>query len=80
MAAWLIGTRRWRALAVTGLTGAVIFVVAGLGAGFHSYLDYFGTLGGNTPTPLSLSGQTDVAWATALLAAGVVAAILVGRR
>jgi hypothetical protein len=81
MVGWLIGTRRWPALAVTAVTGAVIFVVAGLGAGFHSYFDYLGTLSGNQPTPLSLSGQTNLPWASyALLAGGVVAAILIGRR
>ena len=81
MAGWLIGTRRWRALAATVVTGVVVFVVAGLGAGFHSYVEYLGTLGGNTPTPLSLSGQTDIPWASyALLAGGVLIAIAIGRR
>lgn len=81
MVAWLIGTRRWPALAVTAITGAAIFVIAGLGAGFHSYVDYLGTLSGNQATPLSVSGQTDLPWASyALLAGSVVAAIAVGRR
>jgi hypothetical protein len=81
MVGWLIGTRRWPALAVTAVTGVAIFVIAGIGAGFHSYLDYLGTLSGNQATPLSLSGQTDLPWASYLLLAGsVVAAIAVGRR
>jgi hypothetical protein len=81
MTGWLIGSRRWRALAVTMTTGIAIFVVAGLGAGFGSYLEYLGTLGGNTPTPLSLSGQTDIPWASyALLAGGILTSIAIGRR
>ena len=81
MAGWLIGTRRWRALAVTVGAGAVIFVLGGLGAGFGSYVEYLGTLGGNTPTPLSISGQTGIAWASyAVLAGGVLLAIAIGRR
>jgi hypothetical protein len=81
MAGWLIGTRRWAALAATAIAGAVIFVIGGLGAGFGSYVEYLGTLGGNTPTNLSLSGQLDIPWASyALLAGGTLLAIAIGRR
>ena len=81
MASWLIGTRRWTALAVTAIAGAVIFILGGLGAGFGSYVEYLGTLGGNTPTNLSLAGQLGVPWSSyALLGGGALAAIAIGRR
>ena len=81
MVGWLIGTHRWRALALTAVSGAAIFVLAGLGAGFRSYIEYLGTLSGNTPTPLSLSGQTGLPWLSyALLAGAFIASIAVGRR
>jgi hypothetical protein len=52
-----------------------------LGAGFGSYVEYLGTLGGNTPTNLSLSGQLGVPWSSyALLGGGALAAIAIGRR
>jgi hypothetical protein len=81
MAGWLIGTRRWTALAVTAIAGVAIFLIGGLGAGFGSYIDYVGTLGSNNPTSLSVSGQTHIPWASyAFLAGGALVAIAIGRR
>ncbi|MBA2381077.1 MAG: DUF2029 domain-containing protein [Chloroflexi bacterium] len=78
---WLLGRRNWRAIAVLAAGLAVLFVVGGLGAGFGSYLEYLGTLPGNRPTALSLSGM--VGWAPGsyvLLVAGSLASMAIARR
>jgi hypothetical protein len=81
LAAWLVGTRQYRALAVTFVTLAILFVMGGIGAGFGSYVEYLGMLSGVGQSPLSVSGLTGIAWASyAVLGVGSVAAIVVGRR
>jgi len=81
MAGWLIGTRRWRALAALMVAGGVIVCLAALGAGIGSFSEYLGTLRGNAATVLSLSGLTGLPWASyALLIGGFVASIALGRR
>jgi len=78
--AWLLGTRRWRPFAAGVVSLAVIGVVSGLGAGFGSYVEWLGTLSGNTATPLSLSGLTGISWASyAFLSAAGLLALVLGR-
>lgn len=82
MAGWLLGRRDIRALAVLAGGLVALFVLGGLGAGFESYLDYLGTLPGNHPTGLSLSGL--LGWAPAsyvfLFGGTVVSAAVSARR
>lgn len=81
LAAWLLGTRRYRALAVTAGSIAVLFLVGGVGAGFDSYAEYLAMIPGVGPSPMSLSGMTEIAWASyAAFALGIVVAVIVGRR
>jgi len=81
MLGWLVGTRRWSAAATACGALAVLFLAGGIGAGFRSYVEYLGTLPGNRPTALSLSGITGLSWASyAVLVLGTVLALGLGRR
>lgn len=81
MMGWLVGTSRWRTIAWALAALVALFIVGGLGAGFGSYLDYIGTLPGNQPTRLSISGITGVSWASyAVLALGFIVAVATARR
>ena len=79
--AWLLGARRFRPLLSAAVTLPIVFVLGGIGAGFHSYVEWFPVLGTIRPSPLGVSGLTGVPWASyAVLVAGVLVALLVGRR
>jgi hypothetical protein len=81
MGGWLLGTRRWRALAGLAIGLAVLFVISGLGAGFGSYLEYLGTLSGNASTPISVSRMTDIPFGSyAVLIGGTLIAVMIGPR
>jgi Glycosyltransferase family 87 len=81
MGGWLLGARRWRALAGTAATLGAIFVVTGFAAGFGSYAEYLGTLSGNASTPISVSRMTGIPFATYLvLGGGTLIAAAVGSR
>jgi hypothetical protein len=81
MVAWLIGTRRFRAVVVVGIGLAIAFVLGGLGAGFDSYLDNIRVLRSVGFSPLSVSGLTGISWASyAVFGAGIIAALALGRR
>jgi hypothetical protein len=78
---WLLGSRRWKAIMFAFAGLGVMFAVGALGAGLGSYLDYLGTLSGNRPTQLSVSGQTGIGWASyAVLVLGMIAAAVTGGR
>ena len=81
MGAWLLGTRRYRALGVAAAGLALLFVVGGLGAGFDSYLDYVAMIPLVGPSPMSISGMTGLSWASyAAFGVGIIASIVVARR
>lgn len=78
---WLIGTRRFRAVAVTAATLALLFVAGGLVAGFGSYGEYLSMIPGVGASPMSVSGLTGIPWASyALFGLGIATAIVVGPR
>lgn len=80
MAAWLLGTRRYRALAVTLLSLAAMFLVGGVIAGFNTYPEYLSMLGSVGVSPMSLAGMTGLPWASyALFGLGMAAAVAIGR-
>ncbi len=77
---WLIGERRWRALAVAIATGLGMFLMGAIGAGPASYGDYLGVAQGAGSSPYSLSHLTGISWfSQAILAIGFVLAIALGR-
>ncbi len=81
MGGWLLGTRRWRALTGLAVMLLALFVVSGVGAGFGSYADYLGTLGGNQSTPISVTRMLGIPYGSYLvLVGGTLAAVLVGPR
>jgi hypothetical protein len=81
MLGWLVGTRRWRTLGVSLVALGTMFTLGLIGAGWGSYVEYLGTLAGNSATQLSVSGMTGISWASyAVLAIGTISAALVGPR
>jgi hypothetical protein len=81
MVAWLVGTRRYRAMAVTFGALSLLFLIGGLGAGFDSYTAYLAMIPGVGPSPMSISGLTGVSWASyGAFSVGIVLAIWLGRR
>lgn len=80
VAGWLIGERRWRALAAAVAAGAALFVVGVVGAGLGSYVDYLGVAQGAGSSPQSLSRLTGISWfSQATLVAGFLLSIALGR-
>jgi len=81
MGGWLLGARRWRALAGMTATLGVILVVTGIAAGFGTYAEYLGTLSGNTSTQISVSRMTGIPFATyVVLGGGTLVAAAIGSR
>jgi hypothetical protein len=79
--AWLLGTRRYRAVGIAGATLVGLFVAGGLVAGFGSYGEYLAVIPGVGASPMSVSGMTGIPWASyAVFGLGIVAAIVLGRR
>jgi hypothetical protein len=81
MAAWLIGTRQYRAIAVMMESLAALFLVGALAGGFASYIDWLRIIPTMGPSPMSLSGITGLPMASySLIAIWGPAALLIGRR
>jgi hypothetical protein len=81
LGAWLLATRRYRALVVTAAGLVVLFGIAGLVAGFDSYLQCVEVLRSVGISPISVSGITGISWASyAVFGVGAAIAIGVGRR
>jgi hypothetical protein len=81
MAAWLIGTRRYRAVLITAMSLLAMFLFGAVFAGPGSYVDYLGMLGTVGVSPMSVAGLTGLPWASyVLFAFGSGLAIVVGRR
>lgn len=81
MASWLLGTGRYRAMAVTAAGLLIAFVIGGAGAGFDSYFEWLSVLGTIGISPLGVSGLTGIPWASyVVFGVGVVLAVVIGRR
>ncbi len=81
MTGWMAGGRRWAAVGAAFAALAFMFALGAIGAGPGSYVAYLGTLSGNQPTELSISGLTGISWASyAFLVLGFVASWLLGSR
>jgi hypothetical protein len=80
MFGWLAGSRRRIASIAFVATLALWFVIGGLGAGFESYGQYLGTLGGVRPTGWSVAGLFGSAATYIFLAGGTGLAFVLGLR
>jgi hypothetical protein len=77
---WLLGSRRWRALAALALTVALILLISIIGAGFNSFSEYLDVARTTAPSTSSLSGLTGISWLSeATLIGGTLVAIGLGR-
>ena len=80
MAGWLIAERNLRALATMAAAIGGLVVVSVLGAGLNSFFEYLQIAPTLKPSPLSISGQTGVSWASyAVLAGGIAIAAALHR-
>lgn len=81
MAGWLVGTRRFGALAVMAATIAALGAVSAVGAGFDSFRQYLVDVAPTLKaTPMSLSGESGIGWLSyAALFGGAALAAILGR-
>lgn len=77
---WLVGSRRWRAVAGAAVTIGAILLVTALGAGFTSFREYLDVATSTAPSTASLSGLTGISWLSeATLVGGTLVALALGR-
>jgi len=77
---WLVGSRRWRAVAGAAVTIAAILAITILGAGFTSIREYLDVATSTAPSTASLSGLTGISWLSeATLVVGTLVALALGR-
>lgn len=81
LAAWLIGTRRWRALGWMLVTVLTVYAISLVVAGPESFVDYVGVARSTNPSFLSLSSLMGIAAMSYLALCGFAAiSLLSGRR
>lgn len=77
---WLVGSRRWRAVASAVVTIGAILVITILGAGLTSFREYLDVATSTAPSTASLSGLTGISWLSeATLVVGTLVALALGR-
>ncbi|HEY7935826.1 MAG TPA: glycosyltransferase 87 family protein [Candidatus Limnocylindrales bacterium] len=77
---WLVGSRRWRAVASAVVTIGAILVITILGAGLTSFREYLDVATSTAPSTASLSGLTGIPWLSeATLVVGTLVALALGR-
>jgi hypothetical protein len=77
---WLVGSRRWRAVAGAAVTIGAILAITILGAGFTSFREYLDVATSTAPSTASLSGLTGISWLSeATLVVGTLVALALGR-
>lgn len=75
MVGWLMAERHVRALLMLAATLAGLAVVSVLGAGLQSFLEYLDVAPTLKPSPLSITAQTGISWASyAFLVGGIAVA------
>jgi Glycosyltransferase family 87 len=77
---WLVGSRRWSAVAGSMISLGVIAVVSLVGSSVAAFGDYLNVAATARPSIASLSGLTGIAWLSpGVLVAGTLAAASLGR-
>jgi hypothetical protein len=80
MVGWLLAERHIRGLAVIATTIAGLGLVSVLGAGVDSFLEYLRVVPTLKPSPMSLSGETGIAWLTYAVLFGAIGLAALFRR
>lgn len=78
MGGWFVGMHRARAVAWMLAGGVALTLIGAIGAGGTAYVDYASVARSIPPYPMTLSGQTGIAWLSqgALISGTVFAALL----
>jgi hypothetical protein len=77
---WLLGSRRWRALAAAAVTVVAVLLVSVIGAGLNSFREYLDVAATTAPSTSSLSGLSGISWLSPVaLVAGSLLAVGLGR-
>src|SRR5207253_11342733 len=81
LALWLVGQRRWEALAWTAGSLAICALISLAGAGWDNHVAYLGVAAGIHPSAFSLTWQLGVPWLwAAVLVLGLVLIVVVRSR
>ena len=59
---WLLGSRRWRAVAAAAVTLVAVLLVSVIGAGLNSFREYLDVAATTAPSTSSLSGLSGISW------------------
>jgi hypothetical protein len=76
---WLLGSRRFSAVAATGVSLAVIGLISIAGAGLDAHLDWLRTVPGSQPSPQSMAATLHLPAAVVSVAGALIVAAIAWR-